>query len=99
MVPLNDRFLMIDLISQFEAEVILISKNYLGSINHTLLSIEALRSRSIAIKGIIFNGDEDKDSESLILKYTKINLLGHIPQIQTINSENIRAVGESILPI
>ncbi|MEO6523675.1 MAG: dethiobiotin synthase [Mucilaginibacter sp.] len=66
MVPLNDTFLMIDLIKQLDAEVILVSKNYLGSINHTLLSIEALKYRSIPLKMIIFNGEPDVDSESII---------------------------------
>ena len=49
MVPLNDKSLVIDLIEKFKAEVILVSNNYLGSINHTLLSVEALKSRNIAI--------------------------------------------------
>ncbi len=58
MVPLNDKFLMIDLIRQLNAEVILVSQNYLGSINHTLLSVYALQHENIPVKGIIFNGLE-----------------------------------------
>src|SRR5690606_25618839 len=49
MVPLNDKHLLIDLISKLEAEVILVSRHYLGSINHTLLSIEALINRNIPV--------------------------------------------------
>ena len=59
MVPLNRKDCIIDLIEDLGVEVVLVSRNYLGSINHTLLSVEALVSRGISIKGLIFN-DEDK---------------------------------------
>lgn len=96
MVPLNDHFLMIDLIKQLDAEVILVSQNYLGSINHTLLSIEALKSRGIAIKGIIFNGDENPSTEDYILAYTDVPLLGKVPNLQTINGNTIAEAGKLI---
>lgn len=94
MVPLNDDFMMIDLIKQLDAEVVLVSKNYLGSINHTLLSIEALKSRGINIKGIIFNGDENEDTQQFILNYSKVNGLGHIPPLQTLTSYAIKSAAE-----
>ncbi|MCC7331614.1 MAG: dethiobiotin synthase [Flavobacteriales bacterium] len=78
MVPLNEEKLMIDLIQQLKVEVILVSKHYLGSINHTLLSIEILKSRNIPIRGIIFNGNENQDTEQIILKYSSIQFLGRI---------------------
>ncbi|MES2592959.1 MAG: dethiobiotin synthase [Bacteroidota bacterium] len=68
MVPINKQYLVIDLIKKLNAEVILVSKNYLGSINHTLLSIEALTNRGIPIAGIIFNGESSKASEEYILE-------------------------------
>lgn len=67
LVPLNDQELVIDLIDRFRAEVILVADLYLGSINHTLLTIEALRSRNIPIRGIIFNGESNAESERIIL--------------------------------
>ena len=67
MVPLNDQFLMIDLIKKLSVEAILVSQNYLGSINHTLLSILALKNYDIPIKGIIFNGIKDIYSKEFIL--------------------------------
>jgi dethiobiotin synthetase len=88
MVPLNNDFLMIDLIQQLNADVILVVKHYLGSINHTLLSIYALHSRNIPIKAIIFNGDRDEYSEDIIKKYAKCTAL-HIAEMQEINPENI----------
>jgi dethiobiotin synthetase len=78
MVPLNDRETNIDLIKKLNIPVILISKNYLGSINHTLLSVEVLKMNSIEVKGLIFNGEQNKSSEDFILKYTKLECLGRV---------------------
>jgi dethiobiotin synthetase len=96
MVPLNGQFLMIDLIKQLGAAVVLVSQNYLGSINHTLLSINALRQYQIPLKGIIFNGAEDKDSESYILAWSKLNLIGCIPLFTAINKKTIMEAGNYI---
>lgn len=89
MVPLNDDFLMIDLIQQLNAEVVLVVKHYLGSINHTLLSLEALYSRNIPVRAVIYNGGTDKDSEQLINKYIKSGKIIAIPAINPVNGENI----------
>jgi dethiobiotin synthetase len=89
MVPLNNNSLMIDLIQQFNAEVVLVVKHYLGSINHTLLSLEALSNRNIPIKAVIFNGDKDIDSEQLILRYIKAEKIVSIATLDTITKENI----------
>lgn len=77
LVPINDADCIIDLI-QSDYKVIVVSKHYLGSINHTLLIIEALKSRKINIVGIIFSGDENKATESVILNKTGINCIGRI---------------------
>ncbi|MBD3637126.1 MAG: dethiobiotin synthase [Crocinitomicaceae bacterium] len=80
MVPLNDKGdMIIDLIPRISDETILISMNYLGSINHTLLSVEVLKQRGIAIKGIIFNGDPNIETEEVILSNTGVPCLGRIP--------------------
>ena len=76
-VPLNDTDCVIDLI-QPDYKVIVVSRHYLGSINHTLLTIEALKSRNLAIAGIVFNGDENKPTESIILSKTGLQCLGRI---------------------
>jgi dethiobiotin synthetase len=89
MVPLADNFLMIDLIKKLDAEVILLSQFYLGSINHTLLSISALEQYQIPAKGIIFNGDEDSYAKSFILSYSNIRLLGSLPQMAGVDKDSI----------
>lgn len=76
-VPLNDKDTIADLI-QPDYKVIVVSRHYLGSINHTLLTIEALKSLSINIAGIIFNGNENKATEEIILSKTKCKFIGRI---------------------
>ena len=77
LVPLNDKDCVVDLI-QKEYQVIVVSRHYLGSINHTLTTIESLQNRNISIVGIIFNGDENKPTEEIILSKTKLKMLGRI---------------------
>ena len=77
LVPLNDSDCIIDLI-QKEYKTIVVSRHYLGSINHTLLTIEALKSRKISVAGIIFSGDENKATEEIIIKKTNCNYIGRI---------------------
>ena len=76
-VPLNNTDLVIDLI-QSDYKVIVVSRHYLGSINHTLLTIEALKNRKINIAGIIFNGDENTATETIILNKTGLKCIGRI---------------------
>jgi dethiobiotin synthetase len=97
MVPINYNDLIIDLIPQISDAVILVSQNYLGSINHTLLSIEALQQRNIPIKGIIFNGKPNLFTENLILKRTGITLLGSIPELKEIDKKVISKLATAFL--
>ena len=78
-VPINDKDCVIDLI-QNDNKVIVVSRHYLGSINHTLLTIEALKNRKINVAGIIFSGEENKSSESIILNKTRVKCIGRINQ-------------------
>ena len=96
MVPLNDNFLIIDLIKQLNARVILVTKHYLGSINHTLLSLHALKKYGIPVMGIIFNGDKDIYSKSYILEYSEVADLGQIPEFKTINKKTVKEAGKFI---
>ena len=78
-VPLNSKDCVIDLV-QPDYKVIVVSRHYLGSINHTLLTIEALQNRKITIAGIIFSGDENKATEEIIQTKSGLNCIGRIEQ-------------------
>ncbi len=77
LVPINDKETIADLIKP-DHNVIIVSKHYLGSINHTLLTVEALKSRNLSCAGIIFSGEEDPSSEEIIKKMTGLPVIGRI---------------------
>ena len=77
LVPLNDTDCIVDLI-QPDYKVIVVSRHYLGSINHTLMTFEILKNRNIDVAGLIFSGDENKASEEIILSKTNTNFIGRI---------------------
>jgi dethiobiotin synthetase len=79
LVPLNDTESVVDII-QPDYKVIVVSRHYLGSINHTLLTVEALQNRKIQVAGIIFSGDENTSTESIILSRTGLAYIGRIVQ-------------------
>jgi dethiobiotin synthetase len=78
MVPLNDKELMIDLIKETKAKVILVVNHYLGSINHTLLSIHAIREKGLPFAGIIYNGPPNESSEEAVKAFCNPVILGRI---------------------
>ena len=96
LVPLNDKDTILNLIETLNCEVILVSRHYLGSINHTLMSIEALQQRNIPIKGILFNGKENKDTESIITKMSGVNIIGRINKLDDLNKSVINSVAQNL---
>lgn len=95
MVPVNNEGLLyIDLFQSWNLPLILISRHYLGSINHTLLSIGALKSRNIPIEGIVFVGEENKATESIILNTTGVHFIARIPLANEVNSTFIQDQSE-----
>lgn len=87
MVPLNDKEFVVDIITKLDAEVVLVIQNYLGSINHSILSIDSLRTRKIKVLGIVFNGPPHKLSEDIILSYSGHKCIGRINKESVINKD------------
>lgn len=96
LVPLSDDNTIIDLMALLKAEIILVSNHYLGSINHTLLTYEALRRRDMRIKGLVFNGDPNEESERVILKYTNLKCLLRIQKESIITQQVVKRYAEKI---
>ena len=87
--PMNAKTTMADFISHYNLPVILVSNNYLGSINHTLMSVEVMKARGINLLGIIINGDRNDHSESFIEQYSKLPIIAHIPRFEDLKHEDI----------
>jgi dethiobiotin synthetase len=96
MVPLNNGELILDLIKKLNAKVIVVSQNYLGSINHTLLTLEVLKVNQIEVEGLIFNGVRNQETEHYIETYSGIKILGRIPKMSIIDKETVKNAGSYI---
>ena len=96
LVPITEDFFVVDLIAKLEAETIIVIRNYLGSINHSLLTIEALKSRNIKIKGIVFNGEPNEMSEKVILHYAQVPVIFRLMNENLIDEETVRSYKEKI---
>lgn len=89
MVPLNDRATNLDLIERLALPVVLVSRHYLGSINHTLLTLFALRARNIAVKGVVFNGEELPDTERIITMMGDVSMIGKVPSFGEVSQRSL----------
>jgi dethiobiotin synthetase len=89
MVPLNSKQFIIDIAEKFDAEIILVSNNYLGSINHTVLTINEIRRRNLKVKGIIFNGKPNLFTEEFILNYSGYNCLLKIDEEKKVDDDMV----------
>ena len=97
-VPLNDNDTMLDLIVHLALPVIVVSRHYLGSINHTLLTLNALRSRGVDVAGILFNGDRNGETESVILGMSGLPSLGRIPIMEELTLKAVENEARGIEP-
>lgn len=89
-VPINEQFCVIDWVESLGVPVALVARDYLGCINHTLLSIQALKQRSIPLKYLIFNGSFDEHTRRVILSYPDIQAtVLDIPDFKTLNPPSI----------
>jgi dethiobiotin synthetase len=89
-VPLTRGLLQVDLLAEWKIPIVLCSSTRLGTINHSLLSIEALKRRAIPILGIAFIGEENADSERTISSFGRVRRLGRLPRIPDLTSSTLR---------
>lgn len=91
MVPISETMLMIDLFAHWGHPVILCARTALGTINHSLLSIEALRARNVPIAGIAFVGDAHQENERIIPLLAKVPALGRLPMLDPLDRDHLAA--------
>ena len=95
MVPLNDQGdLVIDIAKKIDAQIIVVIKNYLGSINHSLLTIDYLKRNNYTIKGLVINGESTPSSERIIEKISGCKILFRTPFCENVNSAFIEEQAE-----
>ena len=91
MVPLTETVVFADLFARWRLPVVLVARTTLGTINHSLLSIEALRRRDVPILGVAFIGDPVTHSEEAIMRLGGVKRLGRLPILPTLDAASLRA--------
>ena len=96
MVPLNDDALVIDLAEELWLPVILVARSTLGTINHTLLSLEAIRRRGLPLAGVVINGPETPHNRAAIERYGQVEVIAEIPWLDTVDRAALLAIEPEI---
>jgi dethiobiotin synthetase len=94
MVPINENEFMIDLMRHLKAPVVLAARSSLGTINHTLLSVAALRNAGLPLVGVVMIGEPNADNREAIEKYGNVRVAGEIPPLNPMNRKTLREVFE-----
>jgi dethiobiotin synthase len=89
LVPINDTALMTDLMRMLAFPVLVVARSSLGTINHTLLTIEALRGRSLRAAGVVMVGDKNRDNRDAIERYGNVPVLGEMPAWKVLDAERL----------
>ena len=91
LVPVTRSLLFADLFVRWQARVVLVARTSLGTINHSLLSLEAMRMRDIPVIGIAFVGEANEDNEATIAALGNVERLGRLPHLDTLDAESLAA--------
>ncbi len=96
MVPLNDKDMIVDLIEYFNLPVLLVARSELGTLNHTFLSLEALRKRDIPVTGVIMNGPKNESNRKAIETYGNVEVIGEIENQGKLTSNKLTSIFKDI---
>ena len=83
-MPINDSETMLDLMRHLAMPVVIASRSALGTINHTLLTVKALRDAGVEVRGVVMIGKENRDNERAVEHYGDVPIVGRIPVLETI---------------
>ena len=89
LVPINENELMVDLIEKLGLPVLVVARSSLGTINHTLLSLQSLRSRSLPVAGVVMVGDRNDQNQAAIERYGQVTVLGALPRLDPLSADRL----------
>ena len=92
MVPINDESFMIDLMRQLDIPIIVAARTALGTINHTLLTVNAIRDARLDLRGVVMIGKENADNRRAVERYGNVPVVGFIPWLESIDGAALRSV-------
>ncbi len=91
LVPINDTDRMTDLMRELNMPVLVVARSGLGTINHTLLTLEALRSRSLCVAGVVMVGDTEPENRAAIEQFGNVSVLGEMPRFPSLNAHELES--------
>jgi malonyl-CoA O-methyltransferase len=91
LVPLDHEYFMIDLMARLGAPILVVARTNLGTINHTLLTLDALRARRLPIAGVVMAGDPSPDNRAAIEAFGAVPVLGELPRLEPLTADALRA--------
>jgi malonyl-CoA O-methyltransferase len=98
LVPINERDFMIDLMSALALAVVVVARSSLGTINHTLLTLEALRARSLQIAGVLMVGPQQMENRRAIERYGDVRVIGELPRVDPLDADTINQTARTLDP-
>jgi dethiobiotin synthase len=98
LVPINETQMMADWITLLDLPVVIVARSGLGTINHTLLTLEALHSREIPVAGVLLNGEPNADNRAAIEHYGRVPVVGELPKLGTIDHVTLTASSHRLDP-
>ena len=98
-VPLNERDFMIDLMARLAVPVLLVARSTLGTINHTLLSLAALRSRALPIAGVVLNGPPNAGNRAAIERFGQVRIVAELARIDPLDAAAIDRLAALVPPL
>jgi len=99
LVPLNDREFMIDLMAKLALPILLVARSTLGTINHTLLSLAALRSRGLPVAGVVLNGPPNAGNRAAIERFGQVRVLAELPRVDPLDNAAVERLAARIPPL
>ncbi|MFT9296668.1 MAG: dethiobiotin synthase [Gluconobacter sp.] len=99
MVPVRSDMMMIDLMQRLDLPVVLVARSGLGTINHTLLSLEALRRRGISVLGVVLSGPENPGNARDIAHFGNVRILFSVPRLESINETVVSEISGRVPPL
>jgi dethiobiotin synthetase len=96
MSPMTSQYTVLNGVIFWRKPVVLVSQAYLGSINHTLLCIDALKQHNVPLLGIVYSGQRNEESEAFIQEYTGVADFAHVEHLEHLNAECVSAQAEKM---
>jgi len=96
LVPVNDSQTMVDMMVRLALPVIVAARSTLGTINHTLLTIEALRARALRVAGVVMIGHRNADNREAIEHYGKVAVIAEMPRFDPLTPDSLRTWAQSL---